>query len=71
MDVSRVVFHPLQKTTCHGQALQHGQTLAKGRNLGRVYNCRCGLWVCIYILEFHTHLQNGLTYSGKLGPNKF
>ena len=47
----------------------HGQTLANRTKPGPGFQLQT--WVCVYILEFHTHLQNGLTYSGKLGPNKF
>jgi hypothetical protein len=46
-----------------------GQTVANGTIPGP--SVQLQMWVCIYILEFHTHLQNGLFYSGKLDPNKF
>ncbi len=47
----------------------HGQTLANRTKPGQ--SLQLQMWVCIYILEFYTHLQNGLTYSWKLVPNKF
>ncbi len=47
----------------------HGETLANRTKPGPGFQLQTSVWV--YILEFHTHLQNGLTYCGKLGPNKF
>jgi len=47
----------------------HGQTLANRTKPGPSFQLQT--WACVHIHEFHTHLQNSLTYSWKLGPNKF